>query len=95
MKELKIQSITSKGEAALKQHWEESKKIKLLHKFTFKKLGYKQELLSENPFIILLSITNPYFQVILKEQDMINKVKEGLKEFGAKIKTDYFIETKG
>jgi hypothetical protein len=58
MKEITITSLNEKGYEALQQHIAEFKKMKLKDRLIFKAAGYTQEVISENPYTILLTVNN-------------------------------------
>ena len=62
MREVKIITKTRNGELALKEHYVESLKLKTIHKIQFRAMGYKQEILEEKPFTMVITIKNKYFQ---------------------------------
>lgn len=91
MKNFLIKAITEKGAAAIKQHWKESKKVKIRDRLILKAAGYKHELTSEDPFTILLTVNNrhinsPNYIELVKEQ-----INTALKKNGAS-KEDYLLE---
>lgn len=81
-----ITAKTSSGDKALKQHWEEAKKMSFREKLTMKALGIKHELTNEDPFTITLSCkaTNIYIIEGAKEE-----IRKALKANGAEKETDY------
>jgi len=92
MKEIKIITTTKAGEKALKQHYEESLKLKGVHKIKWRAMGYKQEVISIKPYTMLISITNKYFQTVLNPIDFKKQIKKALKENGATNNKDYDIK---
>jgi len=91
MKSVKVIAKTLKGDMALRKHWEEAKKLGFVHRFAFKKMGYKQSICSEKPFSIMLEITNPYFQAVLTPDKFTAQIIEAMKINGAE-EIDYRIE---
>lgn len=92
MKEIKIISITEKGSKAINQHIEETKKLKLVHKLMYKKLGHRQYISNENPLTLSFQITNPYLQTMLKKNQVLSEINKALKKNGAIKNIDYKIE---
>jgi len=92
MKRCKIIAKTEAGAKAIKQHYKESFKLRLVHKIQFKAMGYKQIIEKLNPYTLVIEITNNYFQMVLDPNDFKKKVKTALKENGAKNNTDYIIK---
>ena len=94
MVEITITSKTSIGEAALQQHLKESKKIKLREKLIFKTAGYKQEVLKEEPTVILLTCNNRYVKynpMFLKT--LLCEIERAFKDNGADKDIDYSLTT--
>lgn len=93
MKEIRITAKTKKGEEALRKHYEESKKIRLIHKITFRQMGYRQTIVCPDPYTLVIDITNPYFQSMLKEDKFTEEIHTAMKENGATQK-DYEVKIK-
>ncbi len=91
MKSVTITATTKKGTKALKQQYDESRKLKLLHRLQFKAMGYKQTLESTEPFTLRIDITNKGFQNILQPEQFKQQIHEGIQSNGA-TKKDYKIE---
>ena len=91
MKKITIKAINQKGEKAIKQHWKESKKIKLHQKLVFKAAGYKHELISKNPYTILLTIGNKHAKNPTFLDLILGEITKSINENGA-TKEDYSLE---
>jgi len=91
MKEIKITALNEKGKNALKQHYDESRKLRIIHKITFKQLGFRQKIESTDPFILFLEIKNKYFRNVLGPEKFKNQIIETMSKNGANPK-DYKIE---
>jgi len=92
LKEIKIITKTESGEKALKQHYEESLKLRTIHKIKWRAMGYKQEVTKTKPYTMTLSVTNKYFQMVLNPIDFKKQIKKALKENGATNIKDYDIK---
>ena len=84
---LTITALTPAGEKAIITHFKESKKVIIMAQM----LGYKQELGKGNPLRLYFRITRKELQVLLKEEDLKNKVIEAFKDNGAILDVDYSI----
>lgn len=91
MKSIEITALNKQGKAALKQHYEESKKLRLVHKIQMKAMGYKQTLMSTDPYKLRVLITNKYFQATLEPKKFKQQIYEALKSNGA-TKKDFKLE---
>lgn len=91
MRSVTITGLTKKGEDALRIHWEESRKLRLIHKVTFRSMGYSQEVIKEKPFTLRLNINNKYFQQLLTPEKFIPEIENTLIKNGAN-KEDFKIE---
>ena len=91
MKSVTITSLTAKGSSALRQHYEESRKIRLVHKIQFKAMGYKQTVVTEEPFTLRIEITNQYFRNVLEPKQFTKQINKAMKDNGAN-KEDYKLE---
>jgi len=91
MKSITITAITEKGTKALKQQYDESRKLRIIHKIQFKAMGYKQTLESTKPFTLRIDITNKYFQNVLEEDKFKKQIQEAMEQNGATSK-DYKTE---
>ena len=94
MKSITIKAITTKGKAALEQHFQESQKLRIVHRLTFKKMGFRQEIISDDPHTLEISITNPYFQSVMQKGQMLKEVHKALKKNGADKNKDYQVQVK-
>lgn len=90
MKKIIITAVNENGTSALKQHWKESKKMPLRLRIVFKASGYKQELVSKEPYTLSLLINNSKFQ----NKHYINlfkmEIQQAMEKNGAN-KEDYVI----
>jgi hypothetical protein len=92
MKKILITGVTVEGNKALKDHWEESKtKLTFQQRLMFKVSGYKHELISEDPYTILVTINNRHSDNPLFIDLMKGEIIKALKDNGAK-GIDYNIE---
>lgn len=90
--EIKITALTEEGTKALEQHIAETAKLSFKNRLIFKTAGYKQEVLSIDPYIVSLIINNrqannPNFICLIEDQ-----IVNALKENGATKDTDYKLE---
>lgn len=92
MKSVKITARTENGKIAIERALHEGIKQDRRSRFLFKMLGYTQEIISREPFIVMVSLTKKVYQQIIKAQDIANKIQEALTENDAKKDTDYLIE---
>lgn len=84
-----IRELTDKGHRAIKIHVDEFKKMPIRQKMIFKTAGYKQEVISRNPFVLTLDVGNKHasnttFLDLIKTQ-----IIDALKENGAREGIDY------
>lgn len=93
MKEILIKATTAEGKAALKQHWKESKKLPLRQRLALKASGYKHQLVSEDPMVILVTMNNRYANNPLFLDLIKGEITKALKSNGA-TKDDYVLEVK-
>jgi len=91
LQEVIINAVTEKGKDALKQHYEESKKLR--NQTKLKAIGIKQSLVSENPYTIMLQIINKRLQQLLEPETFVGQIEKALEENGA-TKDDYTIGVK-
>lgn len=94
MVDITITSKSDKGEKALQQHIRETKKLKIKERLIFKTAGYKQEIIKEDPTVIVLSCNNR----LVKYNPMyipmlICEIDRALKENGAIKDVDYTVIT--
>lgn len=94
MKSVKIIAVNNKGKMALEHHVFESLKASKKNKLMFKMLGYSQEVISDNPYTLELSLRQKTFQVLVKCEDICKKIEEALNENGAIRGRDYILEGK-
>ena len=94
MRTVKITSLTEKGKDAIKGHYEESKKLGMKHKLALKSMGIRQILVSENPYTLVVEITNSRLQRLLNPDTFILEIEKALGENGA-TSNDYLIEVEG
>lgn len=92
MKEIKVTATTTKGNKALKQHCKEFKKMNLRDRLILKAAGYKHNILSEDPYTIVLTannrhVGNPVFMDLIK-----GEIVKALEENGAKKEIDFKVE---
>jgi len=83
MNGIRIIAVTDKGAKAIKQHYDESTKEKRSHRIMFKALGWKQTVISENPYTLELELTNRRLRAVVQDKHIISVIKETLKENGA------------
>ena len=57
-RKITITSLTFNGDVALKKHMEEFNKIGFKNRLIFKTAGYRQEVVQEEPFILVLHANN-------------------------------------
>lgn len=93
MKSVTITALSLKGDFALRKHLEECNKVGIVHRISFKRLGYRQTKVSDNPFTLLIEVTNPYFQSVLRKEAFCDEIDRALLINGAG-KEDYKIEVK-
>ena len=80
------------GELALKQHWNETKKMNFLQKKMFSTMGYKHKKLSENPCILSLTVDNRHIQKTTFVQLLLDEIIDALALNGAEKDKDFLIE---
>lgn len=90
MKSITISFLTEKGELAYKKSEEEGKSRPKWEKKAVACI-FKDEVLQEKPLIIFVKIKSPRMAIQIKLDE---KIKEGLKKFGAVIKKDYNLQIK-
>lgn len=94
MVEITITEKTSIGAKALKQHIKETKKIRLREKMIFKAAGFKQEVLKEDPIVILLTCNNKYIKYNpMYLPTLLCEIDRALKSNGADKGVDYIVTT--
>jgi len=86
-----IISKSKKGDNALNIHMNEYKQMSFREKIVFKTAGFKQELITENPLVIMLTIKNRHSEKQLYIKLLTNEIEEALKLNGA-TEEDYNIE---
>lgn len=91
MRAIKIIAISEAGTIAINKHIAESFRLKRREKMTFTMLGFKQEIISQNPLILELSMNNRIGQLV-KADDFSSRIQESLKENNAMRDIDYRIE---
>lgn len=91
MKELKIKSLTNKGERALRTHLDEFKKMKLRQRLIFKTAGYSQKIIDNDPLSLLLMINNRHSRNPQFLDLITGEIKKALKKNGAEFNIDYEI----
>ena len=91
MKEIIITAKSEAGVGALKTHFEESIKLSKVHKVQFRLMGFRQEVVSEDPFTLKISITNSYYRQVLRPESFLVQIHEALASNGANSK-DYDVE---
>lgn len=94
MKEILVTAITTQGDAAINKHWGEFKRLPIRQRLIFKAMGYRHELLSDNPATILLTVNNRNANNSLFTKLINEEIIKGLQLNGALINTDYKIEFK-
>lgn len=87
--------MTNKGRKAFLTHLNESKKIPLRQKLIFKAAGFKQELISKDPYVISLEIRNRHSENPSYIDLLIGEVINALEKNGAKKDQDYIVEIEG
>jgi len=92
MKSIKIITKSDKGKLALEHHIAETTKLKKRTKLAFKMLGYTQEVTNMEPYTVEITLTNKYFQHLVKASDVLAKVSEAMGENGALLERDYIYE---
>jgi len=91
MKIIKLTAKTKKGNEALKIHIAESKKLSFNEKLVFKTAGFKQEVISEEPYTLQLTINNRHTENPLYIELLSGQIRASLKKNKAG-KQDYNIE---
>ena len=94
MKEIIINALSKKGNKALKQHHEETKKIKFKDRLMFKTAGYKQEIINTDPYSIKLILNNRFVNRAHFLGLSMDEIKNVLEQNGAKHILDYSMEVK-
>jgi hypothetical protein len=94
MKEILITSLNETGDAALEKHLSEFKKLPLRQRLIFKAAGYKQELLNEKPYTILLSVNNRQASNPMFLDLITTEIETALNLNGAQRDNDFKIEVK-
>ena len=87
IKSLKIIAKTENGIKAIKSHIDTTK-TKEMHMARL--LGYKQQVISLEPFTLLVTL-NWQLQRLIKQEDLTRKIKEAMKQNKAKYNQDYII----
>lgn len=91
MTKIVIEALNKKGHAAIKQHWDETKKLSLRNRMIFKTAGYKQQLESKDPFTLSLVMNNRHSKNYLFVDLIKGEIKKAFKQNGAN-EEDYKIE---
>jgi len=94
MKEILILALNDIGDAALEKHINEFKKIGLKQRLIFKAAGYKQEVISEKPKQILLTVNNRQVNNPMFLDLITQEIETALNVNGAQRDTDFKIEVK-
>lgn len=92
MKEVTISSTSEKGDAAIKKHLEEFNKMGFKDRLIFKTAGYKQEVIRELPYVLLLTINNRHVINPMFLDLILKQIEDALKQNGAERDIDYTIE---
>lgn len=93
MKKVLIQSITEKGRKALQQHLKEMRNLSFKQRMIFKAAGFKQEVISESPLTLCLTMKNYHSNLPHYIQLVLGEIKKALKQNGAD-EEDFLIEVK-
>lgn len=91
MKEIKITALTEPAVKAIRQNMEESKKLRMAHRMQFKMMGYRQDIVCEDPVVLSITLTNSRFRQLVQAEDIVRKAKEMMLKNGAS-EEDYTIE---
>lgn len=89
MKKYIIRELTKKGHMAIKAHVDEFKKMPLRQKMIFRTAGYKQEVISRKPYLLVLNVLNKYSSNAIFLDLIKKQITDTLRENGAKENKDY------
>lgn len=79
--------------AGLKRHYDETKNLKFRERLVFKTAGYKQELISTDPYILSLQVCNMHSNNPAFLDILITEIRKAMSANGCN-KDDYSIEVK-
>lgn len=94
MKEITITSISEEGDKAIQKHMDEFKKMSFKDRLIFKVSGYKQEVLSEKPYVLLLTLNNLHSRDPLFIELIRKEIEKAMLLNGATIDKDIKIEVR-
>lgn len=86
-----ITALTDQGNAGIKQHYQETSKVSLKNRLIFKTAGYKQELLSKDPYTLHLQVSNRHSKNPIFMDLLSGEIKKTMKANGCGVE-DYSLE---
>lgn len=95
MTKIILKALNQNGFSALRQHYRETKKLKFKDRLVFKTAGFTQELISENPYTLCLTMKNRHANNAIYVDLVLGEIKKAMQLNGAaekdlSIEVDYY-----